>query len=158
MGMSGTEWRFHRRFAVKAFNQAWKYLDKKTLNEDEGALLLHLAHTSYYHWDLVGNDRNRAIAFWQLSKAYSLVGDPQLATSFALVGLRMCKDSKLQDLMPSMEEAAAKAFAVAGDYRAARRHLATAKAHLGRLKLDKEDRVIFESQIAATEDLLKGEK
>jgi len=154
--MSEAERRFHRKIAASAFNQAWKYLDKKKLNEDDGAMLLHLAHTSYYHWDLVGNDRNRAIALWQLSKAYSLVGDPQLATSFARIGLKMCKDSKLRDLMPSMEEAAAKAFAVAGDYGAARRHLVTAKAHLVRLKLDQEDRDIFESQIADTENLLRG--
>lgn len=61
----------HKEIAIKCFNEAWNYLDKEELTLEEKADLLHLVHTSRYHWGEVGTITHRARGEWQISRAYT---------------------------------------------------------------------------------------
>jgi hypothetical protein len=117
--------------------------------------MLNLAHASRYHWGVLGGARQQAVGDWQLSRAYSALGDSGLALQFALSSLSLCEGKHLDGLVPSALEGVARAHAIAGDRSNATRLIKMARAILGRLKLDAEDRKIFESQIRETEALIE---
>ena len=61
----------HKKIAVACFNEAWNYLDMKELNLEQKTQLLHLVHTSRYHWGQIGTDLEKCRGEWQISRAYS---------------------------------------------------------------------------------------
>jgi tetratricopeptide (TPR) repeat protein len=117
--------------------------------------MLNLAHASRYHWGLVGTAGNRATAEWQISRVYADLGEAQLALRFAKSSLNTCETNRLSDIVHTANEAMARAYAVAKDYRRAERYLSRARQQLDKLKLDREDRKIYSNQIHETEMLIK---
>src|SRR5260370_30347084 len=81
--MSPSEREFHRKAAVECFNKTWKYLEKRHRTSGDDRLMLNLAHSSRYHWNLVGKASNFAIGDWQISRVYSTLNQPDLAIHFA---------------------------------------------------------------------------
>jgi len=154
--MSAMERVFHRKVAASCFNRAWDLLDKKSRTEEDDLQMLYLAHTSRYHWGLVGAPKNRAVGDWQLSRIYSELGQPQLALRFARSCLTTCKARGLSDVLHTADEAMARALAVAKDYPKARRYLDAARRQLDKLPLSREDKVVYLNQIRETERLIKG--
>jgi len=156
--MSGQEREFHRKVAVDCFNKAWDLMDKKARSEEDNLQMLHLSHSSRYHWGLVGTPRNRAVGDWQLSRVYATLGQPQIALQFAKSCLATCKDNDLDDIMHTAHEAMARASAVSKDYGNARRYLDKARRQLDELSLDKDDRSVYLNQIKETEELIRKRK
>jgi hypothetical protein len=59
--LSKREREFHRKMAVRCFNETWDYLEKKKRTEQDDQEMLQLAHASRHHWGLVGTPRNKAV-------------------------------------------------------------------------------------------------
>lgn len=155
MPISRAEREFHRKTAVKCFNRAWDYLEMKSRTREQDREMLHLAHASRYHWGVVGAPRNRAVGDWQLSRVYAGLGQPTLALLFAESCMEVCRDQHLTELVPTANEAIARAYAVAGHRRNARKYLEKARRQLDLLVLDKTERRIYSKQIIETEALLQ---
>ena len=152
--MPESERAFHRKVARDCFNLAWDLLDKKRRTAGEDLQMLNLAHTSRYHWGLVGTPKNRAVGEWQLSRIFAELGQPRIALRFAKLCLASCKENDLSDILHTADEAMARAYAVGGNYREARVYLERARTRLDSLTLDKGDRKVYLDQIAETETLV----
>jgi hypothetical protein len=155
MPISKTERQFHRKTAVWSFNRTWDYLEKKDRSPEDDRQMLYLAHTSRFHWSLVGTPRNQAVGDWQVSRVYACLNQPSLALQFARASLETCKKNDLVDLIHTANEAMARAYAVAKDYPNARRFLVKASNQLGKLRIADEDRRAYQSQIRETEKMIE---
>ncbi len=155
MRMSEGERRFHRKTAAQCFNKTWDYLEKKRRNAGDDAVMLHLAHASRYHWNLVGSPRNQAVGDWQISRVYAALGHPSLSIQFARSSLEVAKKNNLSEVLGTAYEAIARAHAVANNYKAARSYLSKAKKQLSSLSIDDEDRQIYAGQIRETEKMIR---
>ena len=140
---------------ARAFNGAWEYLDKKRRTDRDDLQMLTLVHAARYHAKFAGTARNQAIGDWQVSRAYAAVGEPRLALAFARSSLALCEQHELSDILCTAYEAVARAFAVAGDPKAAREYLAKARAQLDATPLEAESREIFQGQIRETERMVR---
>lgn len=145
---------FHRDTGKRCFNEAWDYLEKKNRNANDDQQMLHLAHTSRYHWSFVGTDRNFAIGDWQISRVYAVLNEPRLALQFAKSSLERMERNNLSDILCTGYEAMARAYAVAKKYETARSYIKRARAQLAKSKLDKQDTKIYSDQIRETEQLI----
>ena len=154
MRMMEAESKFHRKTAAQSFNRTWDYLGMKrrTIKDDE--MMLHLAHTSRYHWSLVGTPRNQAVGDWQTSRVYAALGEPTLALQFAKSSLEIAGKNKLSDAYSNAHEALARAYAVAGNKKLAKSHLNKARKLLESLIIDADDRNIYLGQILDTEKMI----
>jgi tetratricopeptide (TPR) repeat protein len=152
--MSQGEPEFHRKMARQCFNEAWNYLDKKDRNSSDEQQMLHLAHASRYHWSFVGEPSNLATGDWQISRAYAVLNQPNLALQFAKSALEISDKNNLQELLVSAYEGMARAFATGKDFVSARDYIKKAREHLGGLSLSDEDRKIYSDQIHETEQMI----
>ncbi len=77
-----------RTLAIDSFNQAWTYLDKGDLTDEEKGNLLNLVHTSLELWKKVEGvtPDNFSIGYWQISRAYAHINDYKSAILFG----RLC--------------------------------------------------------------------
>jgi glutathione S-transferase len=152
--MLRSEREFHRKTAVRCFNETWVYLDKKVRTKQETLRMLQLAHASRYHWGIVGTPRNEAIGDWQISRVYAALKQPRLSLLFAKSSLEICKREKLPEILVTANEAVARAYAVAEDHLSARKYLKLAREQLATLSLGAQDRRVYLSQIDETEKLI----
>jgi tetratricopeptide (TPR) repeat protein len=129
-------------------------MDMKSRSQEDDRQMLYLAHASRYHWGLVGAPRNRAIGEWQISRVYADLGQPELALQFARASLATSEKNSIKDCVHTANEAIARAYAVAKDYKNARKYLEKARHQLDKLSLDNEDRKIYSDQISETEALI----
>lgn len=65
----------HKKFAVDCFNRIWTLLGKKARTSDDNEMLIHLAHTSLYHWLHAGTPLNEQRGEWMLSRVYTVLED-----------------------------------------------------------------------------------
>jgi len=108
----------HQYFSAECFNRAWDLIDKpgRTTEEDEKMLLLSLA--SVWHWTQRTDctPTNLSVGYWQVSRIYSLLGQPDNARKYAQLCLLACQG---EDVLPFYlgyaYEALARAEMVAGD-------------------------------------------
>lgn len=148
-----SEKEFHRKIAVKCFNAAWNFLDKKDRSVGDDMQMLLLAHASRYHWSLIGELSNFAVGDWQLSRAYASLKQPELALLFAKSSLDLCERNNLSDLLLSAYEGLARAHVVAGNYPQARDFIKKAHDKL-EFVTDQEDKKIYGDQINETEAMI----
>jgi hypothetical protein len=150
---SESEVGFHRKIAKQCFNETWDLLEKKNRTPEDDRHMLLLAHTSRYHWGVVGNASNLAVGEWQVSRVYADLKEPGPSLIFAKSALDLCLKNKLSGLLPSAYEGMARAYATAHENQQARDYIAKARKELESIK-DKEDKAIFTEQINATEALI----
>jgi tetratricopeptide (TPR) repeat protein len=152
--MPQSDLKFHRKIAKQSFNETWNYLDKKDRGASDEQQMLHLAHTSRYHWSLVGNARNLAVGDWQISRVYAALNEPRLALQFAKSSLEICQKNNLSENLLSAYEGIARAYAIAKDYQSARAYVNKAREQLSVSAADDEDRKIYSDQLRETEELI----
>lgn len=107
-----------KKTAKLTFNEAWNFLDKKKLNNDEKIRLLQLVHTSYYLWQQVPEctDTNTSISLWQISRAYSKIGDAANALLYAEQNINLCKKQLTDGFYTAYaHESAARAYIISGN-------------------------------------------
>ncbi|HEY5538934.1 MAG TPA: hypothetical protein VIL58_05275 [Thermoplasmata archaeon] len=109
----------HRKAAVALFNDVWRLLEKTNRTAREELLMIHEAHASRYHWNVVGTPKNLAIGEWQISRVYAVLGHGEAAKFHANASLEVCRRNGLKDFtLAYAYEALARAAAVsraAGD-------------------------------------------
>lgn len=152
--MSRAERGFHRKIAAGCFNKAWDYLEMKNRSPDDEREMLLLAHSSRYHWGLVGTPTNKAVGDWQISRIYAALGQADLALRFAESSLSISEKNDLAEIIPSAYEGIARAYATAGDCKRAEENLAKARDKLEKLALENKDKKIFAGQMDDTQRLI----
>jgi len=116
--------------------------------------MLHLAHTSRYHWSFLGTPKNLAIGDWQVSRVYAALKQPDLSLNFAKASLEIGEKNNLPEVALTANEAMARALATGKKYQLAKEFLDKAKSQLRAASLEEEDRKIYGDQIRETEKLI----
>lgn len=135
----------HKHFAIKTNGEAWHLLEKPDRDSSENELLIHLAHTSYYHWLQVGNELHHQRAEWLLSHVYAEVDMADLALKHAVHCQQLTDEFKelMQDFdLAYAHEAMARAYACSGNLQEALYYRQKAEA-AGQAIAGEKDRKIF---------------
>jgi hypothetical protein len=139
---------WHRTFAVAAFNRSWELIDKPDRSPAENAELLTTVFASRFHWELIGNDENKAVGDWQIAHAASHLHLPDVALTFATSALERTQAAGHTDwLLASCYEGMARAHAIAGNRAERDQYVELSRAVLETVD-DAEDRKLIESQLA----------
>ncbi|MDP4163672.1 MAG: hypothetical protein Q8898_11260 [Bacillota bacterium] len=105
----------HKQLAVSCFNKVWDLLDQENRTFEEDEQMIHLSHSSFWHWGQVEEhtSQNISIGYWQLARVYAVVGQGETALRYAQ---RCIDESEQANLAPFYigyaYEAAARAYAV----------------------------------------------
>jgi hypothetical protein len=85
----------HKEMAINCFNAAWDLLDLALRTRDEEEQMIHLAHSSFWHWSQVKEHtpKNLSIGYWQLSRVYAVSGLGERSLYFA----KCCEDISLKN-------------------------------------------------------------
>jgi hypothetical protein len=139
---------WHRTFAPRAFNETWTLLDAEDLTREEEETMLASTFAQRYHWYLVGNERNRAIADWQVSRVAAVLGYADLARRFGERSLEIVVEYSLDPFVKGFaHEAIARAAAIVDDVETFTEHLELARAALSEVE-DDEDRELLQADLA----------
>ncbi|KAB3534762.1 hypothetical protein F8154_07830 [Alkaliphilus pronyensis] len=93
--LSLNEW--HKKQAVESFNATWDLIDKKDRSIDDNIKMVHTAHASRYHWEVIGTALELARGEWQISRVYSLLNMAESALFHAHHSLKLCIDNNIGD-------------------------------------------------------------
>ena len=135
----------HKYFSANCFNMAWNLIEKPERSHDDDQQMIRLAQASIWHWtqrpDCTAN--NLSIGYWQLSRVYSLLDEPDNARKYA----QLCLEITPTDdafLLGYAYEALARAEAIAGNHDAAKDHLADAWSHAGGVTSDDDKTLLVD--------------
>ncbi len=83
----------HKYFSAQCFNRAWDFIDKPVRKPGEDEQMLQLSLASLWHWtqreDLTPT--NLSIGYWQVSRVYALMRQPDLARRYGNLCLQAAK-------------------------------------------------------------------
>jgi DNA-binding transcriptional MerR regulator len=134
--------------AKALYNRVWELLETADRTPADDEELVHTAHASRHFWTGVGEEKNRSIGDWQVSRVYSTLGRGEPAVHHARRALAHAQNVEGETwLLASAYEGLARAYAVAGDEAAATEWKAKAVARLAEVT-DPDDREIVEGDIA----------
>ncbi|WP_308634178.1 hypothetical protein [Paenibacillus silvisoli] len=108
----------HKQLASSCFNKVWDLLSKEDRTERENEEMVHLCHSSFWHWTQVDEHTatNLSVGYWQLSRVYALIGQGGQALDYADKCIKVSADAELDAFyMAYAYEASARAYAVLGD-------------------------------------------
>ncbi len=108
----------HRDQASSCFNQTWAYLDLPDRTPEQTQSMIHVAHTSYWHWTQVDDHTalNISIGLWMLSRVYAVAHLPDRAIQYAKECITWSQENSLTAFYVGYAyEALARATAVGGD-------------------------------------------
>jgi tetratricopeptide (TPR) repeat protein len=107
----------HRQIASQCFNRVWDFLDLQERTKEEEEQMVHLAHTSFWHWTQVEEHtpQNLSIGYWQIARVYAVVGNGEQSQYYA----DRCIEVSLEASIPPFYigygyEALARAYMVLG--------------------------------------------
>ena len=80
-----------RYFAVQTNNQFWD-LSEQALDEAGKQTVLKMAFASLYHWEQVGTDENKYLAYLSVARALA-INDSFLAKQYAVLAFEFFKDT-----------------------------------------------------------------
>ncbi len=139
----------HRAMAAQLFNHTWSLLDELHRTPAQDREMLGAALGSYYHWTVVGGEKNRAIADWQVARVLVAVGQPDLAQQFADQALRRAVDDNLGPFLVACgHEVLARVAGAKGDEEARDNHVARAEDLLSVIE-DADEREILQADLDA---------
>lgn len=146
---NGAEGAARRLEAVAAFNRAWELIDSACRTTDEDDEMLAAAFASWYLWDSVGVEEQRAVGDWQIAHVASVLGHADLALRWAKRALERAIQNGWTDWrLASCYEGMARAYATAGNGRERDHWVVLARAVLDSLD-DADDRELIASQLAS---------
>ncbi|MEX0863439.1 MAG: hypothetical protein WD269_01025 [Acidimicrobiia bacterium] len=144
---------WHRSLAPLAFNRAWELLDADNLTREQEEEMLSSAFAQRYHWYVVGEPRNWAIADWQVSRVAAVLGYAELAARFGERSLEIATEHGLDPFVVGFaHEAIARAAAEVDDIETFTEHLELAKSMLAEID-DPEDRETLEADLAEMSEI-----
>ncbi|PGL73285.1 hypothetical protein [Bacillus sp. AFS055030] len=88
----------HRDLAVSCFNKVWDLLELENRSQSESEEMVHLCHSSFWHWTKVENHtpKNISIGYWQLSRVYAVIGEGQTALDYAKKCVKISLEKELE--------------------------------------------------------------
>ena len=107
-----------RELAAGLYNYTWTLLEKGDCSAEDIDRMIHAAHASRFHWDLIGLAANRARGEWLCSRVYATLGraEPALWHARRCLAIVEAGGDGFEDWdLPAACEALARAHAVAGD-------------------------------------------
>ncbi len=106
----------HKKMAVSLFNKVWDLMENPDRTEDENLEMIHMVHTSRYHWGIAGQPVNLSRGEWQISRVYTVLNRAEPALFHAKRNLEICLSNKIGDFdLAFAYEALARAYQIAGD-------------------------------------------
>ncbi len=88
----------HKQFAIELFNNTWDMLEKNDRSDYDDIRMIHMAHTSLYHWSYVGEAVNMTRGEWLVSRVYCSVGLLESAEYHARKSLSICLNNNIGDI------------------------------------------------------------
>ena len=85
----------HRHFSADLFNKTWDLMDKDGNRSNEEYMeMLHTAIASLWHWTQRKDvtDENLSVGYWQVSRVYCLIRQPNNARRYGRLALDHAKD------------------------------------------------------------------
>jgi hypothetical protein len=109
----------HRFYAVNCFNQIWELLDKSERDPGDIEAMIHLAHSSFWHWSKNPDQTasNLSVGYWMLSRVYATAMDDYNALIYARKSLDISIDDQLEPFYIAYAyEAMARACSISGEF------------------------------------------
>jgi len=139
----------HKRFAVELNNLVWGLLKKKDRSADEDEKMIHAAHSSCYHWGVIGKPINQQRGEWLISHVYATLNRGEAALYHAIKCMGLTEKYKCEyfDLAYSYE-GVARAYASAGKKSVCEKYIKLAQEAGEKIK-NGEDKKIFDADFSA---------
>jgi hypothetical protein len=139
----------HLFFAKQYHGKTWELLDKKDRTAEENECLADYAHASLAHWRVAGTAVNYQRGVWLLARAYTVLGESELALWYARRTLELTEEHL--DELDKFDQAfafecMARAHALAGNVVEAQIYLRSAQ-QAGEEIPEKEDQDIFFAEL-----------
>ena len=115
----------HKQLAATCFNQVWDLLEKKSRTLEEQEQMIHLCHSSFWHWTQADEctEQNLSIGYWQLSRVYAVAGQGENALNYAKRCIAVSEEAGLAPFYIGYGyEAAARACIVLGQHDESQRY------------------------------------
>jgi tetratricopeptide (TPR) repeat protein len=109
----------HKEIASQCFNQVWDLLDLPERTTELDEQMIHLAHTSFWHWTQVPEHTatNLSIGYWQLSRVYAVVKNGERAKYFAERCIEVSEEANIPPFYIAYGyEALLRAYVVLGQF------------------------------------------
>ena len=138
---------WHKSIARDTFNSVWELIEKTDRNDYETLVMIHMAHTSVYHWSFVGEAVNMARGEWQVSRVYCVAKMAESALYHAKRSLEICLQNEIGDFdLAFGYEAVARALKLSGDQKGSRHYVELAEQAAQKIASD-EDKRYFLSEL-----------
>lgn len=84
----------HKQMGAQCFNEVWKYLDLAERTAEQNETMIHLCHTSFWHWTQVPDHTptNISVGYWQLSRVYCVADNAETGHQYGLRCLEVSKE------------------------------------------------------------------
>jgi len=85
----------HEYFSTEYFNKTWEYIEKEdSRSTEDNMTMLHTAIASLWHWTQREDvsAENLAVGYWQVSRVYNLIKQPNNARTYGLLSLKHAED------------------------------------------------------------------
>ncbi|MCY3412851.1 MAG: hypothetical protein INQ03_14535 [Candidatus Heimdallarchaeota archaeon] len=110
-----TEKEVHRKLAINCFNATWDLIEKENRTDEDDLMMIHLAHSSQYHWRQATPDE--PIKFqrgnWQIARIYTLLEHKKEALYHAKICLSLTEKHDFKDFdLAFAHECMARAYAL----------------------------------------------
>lgn len=134
----------HKYFSADCFNKTWDLMDKDgDRSTEENMEMLHTAIASLWHWTRREDvtPKNLSIGYWQVSRVYCLIKQPNNARRYGLLSLQYAKG-----LSPFLQgyayETLARAEMLADKRFIMKEYLAKAREMLEQVEDEEERRIL----------------
>lgn len=87
----------HKKFAVMYNNKTWDFFEQENRSPEEDLEMIHMAHTSRFHWGMVGDAVNLERGEWLVSRAYAEAGVEDRAIVHGQKCLDICLKENIGD-------------------------------------------------------------
>jgi len=131
-----------RYFAIECNNNFWQ-LSEQENNKEQKKQILTNAFASLYHWDIVGNDENRHLAYLAVARALTINSIAPLATDYATQAYDYFKPGKEKWIRAFTAAILSHALLISGEVNKATEYYSEASSIAD--QLDPEDRDIFDA-------------
>jgi hypothetical protein len=138
----------HRYFSVECFTKAWELIDKPSRTPAEEVEMVHFCLVSLWHWTQRTDcsRENLSIGYWQASRVYALVRQPENARRYG----QLCLEASQGEgpfFLGYAYEALARAERLAGNQAQAAAHLAEAQRWAAQVPTE-DDRQLLLNDLA----------
>ncbi|MCG7344841.1 hypothetical protein MHZ92_11905 [Sporosarcina sp. ACRSL] len=139
----------HKQLAATYFNQVWDLLEKENISLEEQEQMIHLCHSSFWHWTQAEEctEKNLSIGYWQLARVYAVVGQGENALHYAKRCISMSLEAGLAPFYIGYGyEAAARACIVLQQFDESQKYKDTAYVYVEKMT-DEESKKLLLSDL-----------